>query len=81
MLQAMRMAIGHTVQENIKEVIVNPEKTSETFLAWFRNNNMKSNPDKYHLSVNRKDETYLIKVGNKTITNSKCGIQIVWHSN
>lgn len=66
------MAIGHTVQGNIKEVIVNLEKTSETLLAWFRSNNIKANPNKYHLLVNNKDETYPINVVKKTITDSKC---------
>lgn len=33
---------------------------------------MRTNPDKYKLLVNNKDKIYTIKVGNKTITNSKC---------
>ena len=33
---------------------------------------MRENPDRQHLLSKSKDGTYPIKVGNKTITNSKC---------
>ena len=33
---------------------------------------MKANSDKYHILVNSKDQTYVIKVGNKIITKIQC---------
>lgn len=58
--------------QSTKEVINYLEKTSGTSLALFKNNRMKANPDKYHILVNSKDQTYLIKVGNKIITKIQC---------
>ena len=32
---------------------------------------MKANPDKYHLLINNTEESFQIKIGNETVTNSK----------
>ena len=37
-----------------QEVIADLEKVSKIFLKWFQNNNIKPNPDKYHLLVNNR---------------------------
>lgn len=56
---------SYCASQNIKEVI--------DTLKRFKNNSIRANPDKHHLLVNNKDRIYTIKVGNKTITYSKCG--------
>ena len=40
-------------------------------LQWFKDNRMKANPDKYHLLANNTKESFQIKIGNETISNSK----------
>ena len=40
-------------------------------LQWFRDNRMKTNPDQHHLLINNKKESFQIKIGNKTVSNSK----------
>ena len=49
-------------------------------LQWFRDNRMKTNPDQHHLLINNKKESFQIKIGNKTVSNSKyeklLGVQV-----
>ena len=47
------------------------EEASNTLFVWFKNNGLKSNPDKCHalISTNRHLD---IKIGDYTIGNSKC---------
>ena len=45
---------------------------AETLVKWFKDNKMKANPGKYHLLVNNTTESHQIKIGDETITRSKC---------
>ena len=40
-------------------------------LQWFRDNRMKTNSDQHHLLINSNKESFQIKIGNKTVSNSK----------
>ena len=41
----------HNLDFNLDNVISNLEKSTNCLLNWFRENHMKTNADKYHLSV------------------------------
>ena len=45
---------------------------AETLLQWFKDNRMKANPGKYHLMINNSKKSFQIKIGNETVSNSKC---------
>ena len=47
------------------------ENSAETLLQRFEDNRMKVNPDKYHLLINNTKESFQIKIGNETVSNSK----------
>ena len=47
------------------------ENAAETLLQWFKDNIMKASPEKYHLLINNTKESFQIKIGNETDTNSK----------
>ena len=55
--------------DNIKDVIQYLKEVGENLITWFSNNQMKLNPDKYHLLLNTKDQTTL-KIDNLNIKNS-----------
>ena len=55
----------------ISDVLIKLENTAETLLQWFKVNRMKANPDKYHLLINNTKESFQIKIGNETVSNSK----------
>ena len=55
----------------ILDVIIELENAAETLLQWFKDNRMKANPDKYHLLINNTKESFQIKIGNETVSNSK----------
>ena len=59
------------VEDNIENLIVSVEEASNTLFVWFKNNRLKSNPDKCHslISTNRHVD---IKIGDHTIGNSEC---------
>ena len=44
---------------------------AETLLQWFRHNRRKANPDQSHLLINNTKESFQIKIGKKTVSNSK----------
>ena len=60
----------YTTGENIEEVITKLEKETSFLFKWFSNNQMKANPDKCHLLINR-DCRQEIKIGNILVENSK----------
>ena len=55
----------------ISDVLIKLENAAETLLKWFKDNKMKANPDKYHLLINNTKESFQIKTGNETVSNSK----------
>ena len=55
----------------ISDLLIKLENAAETLLQWFKDNGMKANPDKYHLLINNTKESFQIKIGNKTVSNSK----------
>ena len=55
----------------VSDVRIKLENAAETLLQWFKDNGMKANPDKYHLLINNTKESFQIKIGNKTVSNSK----------
>ena len=55
----------------ISHVLIKLENTVETLLQWFKDNRMKANPDKYHLLINNTKESFQVKIGNETVSNSK----------
>ena len=56
------------------------ENAAEILLQWFKDNRMNTNPDKYHLLINNTKESFQIKIGDETISNSKyeklLGVQV-----
>ena len=55
----------------ISDVLIKLENAAKTLLQWFKENRMKASPDKYHLLINNTKESFQIKIGNKTVSNSK----------
>ena len=55
----------------ISDVPIKLENAAKILLQWFKDNRMKVNPDKYHLLINNTKESFQIKIGNETVTNSK----------
>ena len=56
---------------NISNVLIKLENAAETLLQWFKDNRIKANPDKYNLFINTTKESFQIKIGNETVSNSK----------
>ena len=56
----------------ISNVLIKLENASETLLHWFKDNRIKVNSDKYHLLISNAKESFHIKIGNETGSNSKC---------
>ena len=52
-------------------ILIKFENAAETLLQWFKDNRMKANPDKCHLLINNTKESFQIKIGNETVSNSK----------
>ena len=55
----------------ISDVLIKLENAAETLLQWFKDNRMKANPGKYHLLINNTKESFQIRIGNETVSNSK----------
>ena len=55
----------------ISDVLIELKNVVETLLQSFKDNRMKTNTDKYHLLINNTKESFQIKTGNKTVSNSK----------
>ena len=55
----------------ISDVLIKLENAAEALLQWFKDNRMKANPDKYHVLINNTKESFQIKIGNETVSNSK----------
>ena len=55
----------------ISDVLIELKNVVETLLQSFKDNRMKTNPDKYHLLINNTKESFQIKIGNETVSNSK----------
>ena len=64
----------------VSDVLIKLENVGETRLQWFKDNRMKANPDKYQLIINNTKESFQIKIGNETVSNSKyeklLGVQV-----
>ena len=56
----------YTVQEDTSEVVNSLEEISKSLIEWFKDNEMKLNPDKCHLVLSDSD-IKTINVGNFTI--------------
>ena len=54
----------HTVLEKL-------DNDAKILLRWIRNNNLKANPDKFHLLLSDSDDRHSIKIDKYTIQNSK----------
>ena len=52
-------------------VLIKLQNAAETPLQCFKDNRMKEIPDKYHLLMNNTKESFQIKIGNETVSNSK----------
>ena len=61
----------HCTGLKVSDVLMKLENAAETLLQWFKDNRMKANPDKYHLLINNTKESFQIKIGNETVSNSK----------
>ena len=57
----------------ISAVLIKLENAVKTLLQCFKDNRMKVNPDKYHLLLNNIKESFQIKIGNETVSDSKYG--------
>ena len=72
------------VEDNIENLIASLEETSNDLLDWFKDNRLKSNPDKCYALVNTKKHSN-ITIGDYTIGNSECekvlGVKIDVNSN
>ena len=55
----------------ISEILIKLEDAAETLFQWFKDNRMKANPDKYQLLINNTTESFQIKIGNETVSNTK----------
>ena len=56
---------------NFSNILIKLENAAETLLKWFKDNRMKANPDKYPLLINNTKESFEIKIGNETNSDSK----------
>ena len=59
------------VENNIDNVISSLEQVSDTLFNWFKNNRLKNNAYKCHLSVST-NKPVGIKIGYDTIDNCEC---------
>ena len=55
----------------ISDILFKLENAGETLLQWFKDNRMKANLDKYNWLINNTKESFQIKIGYKTFSNSK----------
>ena len=55
----------------ISDVITKLENAAESLLQWFKDNTMNASPDKYYLLINNTKESFQIKIGNETVSNTK----------
>ena len=61
----------HVVSKNVENVIINLQNASLTLFQWFYDNQMKTNPDKFHFICSI-DDKFNIIVENQKICNSPC---------
>ena len=57
---------------DIVSVISQLENDSKNLLEWVKNNDLKANPDKFHLILNETRGKYFIEIENIKISNSHC---------
>ena len=62
---------AYTTDENAKKVIDKYEIVAKSLFKWFSNNQMKANPNKYHLLISSISQSEL-KIGNATIKSTIC---------
>ena len=62
----------------VLNVLIKLKNAAEKLLQWFKYNRMKANPDKYHLLINNTKESFQIKIGNETVSNSKYEKKSCW---
>ena len=55
----------------ISNVLIKLENAAEALLQWFKDDRMKTNPDKYNLLLNNDKKSFQIQIGNETVTNIK----------
>ena len=55
----------------ISDILIKLENAAETLLQWFKDNRLKANTVKHHLPINNTKESFQIKIGNETVSNSK----------
>ena len=55
----------------ISDILIKLENAAETLLQWFKDNRLKANTVKHHLLINNTKESFQIKIGNETVSNSK----------
>ena len=58
--------------KDITSVIGQLEYDTKALLEWFNNNDLKANPDKFHLVLNESNDKYFIEIENFKIPNSNC---------
>ena len=61
----------YTIGSDIEDVIFKLQNSSKILFQWFKDNQMKANPDKSHCICSTNDTVNLI-VENEVINNSKC---------
>ena len=59
------------VHNVINFIVLLLKNADETLLQWFKDNRMKVNHGKYQLLINTTKESFQIKIGNETVSNSK----------
>ena len=62
---------SYCTSSKISAVLIKLENAVKTLLQWFKDNRMNVNPDKYHLLMNNIKESFQIKIGNETVSDSK----------
>ena len=55
----------------ISDILIKLENAAETLLQWFKDNRLKANTVKHHLLIKNTKESFQIKIGNETVSNSK----------
>ena len=61
----------YCIRLKILDALIKLKNGTETLLQWFKDNRMKANADKYHLFISNTKESFQIKIGNETVSNTK----------
>ena len=70
--QTMRTTTSHIVLVlKISDFLIKLESAAETLLQCFKDNRLKAKTDKHHLLINNTKESFQIKIGNETVSNSR----------